>query len=160
MTFCIGGTMKPLPSKQSRMCRGERSARPPCRAGGIWQNVKRRRWDCPRLHQNTIWWISWHSQAIRKIRSQALCLSRLTSSASWSTLYESFRFVDTPPLPVNETCTFCISFSKDLTFADETILFERWNYIVWRVKHKCFADETILFGRQNVKIPKSNCIVF
>ena len=27
-------------------------------------------------------------------------------------------------------------------------------------KHKCFADETILFGHQNVKIPKSNCIVF
>ena len=38
---------------------------------------------------------------------------------------DSFRFVDTGLLLENETGSFCVSFFKHLTYADETIWFGR-----------------------------------
>ena len=52
-------------------------------------------------------------------------LSRQTSEDTYTTHNETFRFVDTTHLLESETRCFCIPFSKDWIFADETILFER-----------------------------------
>ena len=94
MTFCIGGTMKPLPSKQSGMCRGDLLARrvaqeafdkmsnegvetvracTKIRFGGF-RGILRRfaKYGLPPVRP----------EYCHAGRSQALCLSRLTSSAS------------------------------------------------------------------------------
>ena len=157
MTFCIGGTMKPLLSKQSGMCRGERSARPPCRAGGIWQNVKRRRWDCPRLHQNTIWWISWHSQAIRKIRIAAgsariLSCRKVPSSVSFPTDIFCFLKYTLWKLPIcwhpSPSSEWNLHF---LHFLLQRFDFRGRNNIVWEMKLYCLTSQTQVFrGRNNI----------
>ena len=67
---------------------------------------------------------------------------RLTPDAGCTVQSETFRFVDTTHLPANETCTFCISFSEDLTFTDETILFGE-------VKLYCLTSQTLVFRRSN-----------
>ena len=48
-----------------------------------------------------------------------------TSPAPNPTHFITFQFVDTALLLENETRCFCVSFSKDLTSADETIVFGR-----------------------------------
>ena len=68
--------------------------------------------------------------------------SSRTSGTRYTILSETFRFVDATHLPANETCTFCISFSEDLTFTDETILFGE-------VKLYCLTSQTLVFRRSN-----------
>ena len=89
-------------------------------------------------------------------RDVSFCLFISVSICS----FNSFRNVDCLVLPESETRNFFLSFSKDLTSADETIVFGRWNYIVWRLKLYCLARETILFRARFVYIPKMKCIVF
>lgn len=67
---------------------------------------------------------------------------RLTPDADCTVQNETFRFVDATHLPANETCTFCISFSEDLTFTDETIWFGE-------VKLYCLTSQTLVFRRSN-----------
>ena len=76
------------------------------------------------------------------------------------TLFITFRFVDSTLLLESETHFFLLSFSKDLTSGRETIVFGRWNYIVWGGKLYCLARETILFRARFVCFSKMKCIVF
>ena len=48
-----------------------------------------------------------------------------TSDLPHPPLSETFRFVDAAHLPANKTPDFLLSLSKDLTSADETIVFGR-----------------------------------
>ena len=75
-------------------------------------------------------------------------------------LFITIRFVDSTLLLESETHFFLLSFSKDLTSGRETIVFGRWNYIVWGGKLYCLARETILFRARFVCFSKMKCIVF
>jgi len=86
--------------------------------------------------------------------------SLLTHGGCFVMLYESFRFIDATHLLESETWDFSLSYPEYWTFTDETILFEKWNNIVWLAKHKCLMSQTIFFGRWNVNILELRCIVF
>ena len=77
-----------------------------------------------------------------------------------SSLFITIWFVDSILLLESETHFFLLSFSKDLTSGRETIVFGRWNYIVWGGKLYCLARETILFRARFVCFSKMKCIVF
>ena len=140
----------------------------------FWQNVKRSPPQCPSSHQNTVWWIprpfSGDSQNTYGCRFHPFRFTTNSTAGSVASFFyrtsgltcpfNTFRFVDTAHLLENETPIFFLSSPDHLTFAGQTILFEKWNYIVWLVKHLCFARETILFEPQNVSISKMKCIVF
>ena len=81
-------------------------------------------------------------------------------SVSNGSLFITFWFVDSTLLLERETHFFLLPFSKDLTSGHETIVFGRWNYIVWRGKLYCLARETILFRARFVCFSKMKCIVF
>ena len=81
-------------------------------------------------------------------------------SVSNGSLFITFWFVDSTLLLESETHFFLLPFSKDLTSGRETIVFGRWNYIVWGGKLYCLARETILFRARFVCFSKMKCIVF
>ena len=140
---------------------------------GIWQSVKRSLPQRIFSHQNTNRWISWHSQAIRKIQFGTISPPQLSDRevqrtkrnmqppvTSTSILFNTFWFIDASLLLEKETHFFLLPYSKDLTSEHETIVFGRWNYIVWRLKQYCLARETILFRARFACFPKMKCIVF
>ena len=140
----------------------------------FWQNVKRRGLQCLSSHQNTVWWIrrafSGDSQNTDWCRKG--CWNNIPEGVGngWVSfflflfpyipLFITFRFVDSTLLLESETHFFLLSFSKDLTSGRETIVFGRWNYIVWGGKLYCLARETILFRARFVCFSKMKCIVF
>ena len=156
---------------------GDQTGRPYIRGGGhywiaFWQNVKRRGLQCPSSHQNTIWWIrrAFSSQNTDWCRQG--CWNNIPEGVGngWVSfflflfpyipLFITFRFVDSTLLLENETHFFLLPFSKDWTSGRETMVFGRWNYIVWGGKLYCLARETILFRARFVCFSKMKRIVF
>ena len=140
----------------------------------FWQNVKRRGLQCPSSHQNTVWWIrrAFSSDSQNTDWCRQGCWNNIPEGVGngWVSfflflfpyipLFITFRFVDSTLLLESETHFFLLPFSKDLTSGRETIVFGRWNYIVWGGKLYCLAHETILFRARFVCFPKIKCIVF
>ena len=65
-------------------------------------------------------------------------------------LFITFWCVDSTLLLESETHFFLLPFSKDLTSGRETIVFGRWNYIVWRAKQYCSGHVLSVFRKWNV----------
>ena len=129
-----------------------------------WQSVKRRLPQCLCSRQNTSWWISWHSQAIRKIHFAAdgrwmlsLWADRgvpLFITDTWHAVFHAFRNL---PICWNGTPSGEWN-SGFITSIFQRFDFRAWNNSVWVMKLMCLTRQTILFGSRNNIVPGTFCL--
>ena len=128
-----------------------------------WQNVKWIAWECLSSHQNTIWWISWHSQAIRRIHFDAY-LCRMLSL--WSVIRVKSFIANARwmlpdalwKLPIYWRYSPSGEWNlRFLSFIFRIFDFHGWNNIVWEVKLYCLTRQTLVFRSQNNIVWASKC---